>query len=694
LKKFCFPQYNKRIIVLSAIFFNGFVPEEDCGINTTKHIIRKLTQKIEQNREDFSHFNIVRMREAIRYLSPEKLEIFVKIPFLLHINDPRFPGFSDTKAAAHGIWNFEESGFFKEVVKTRLFPKSITETCQVENSCILGLYHIGSLGTFTQSSGSDFDYWVIIDKKNFSKERYDHLEKKLDDILKYCRETYHQEVSFFIMDQKEICRNHYAPFDGKESLSAPKIFLKEEFYRTFLMIAGKIPLWSVLPDIETDAAMNMDAMTAQILSMYEDLMDLGTISALPEEDILKGLLWHVCKSKEDPVKALIKATMIFSYGYGQTVSKTLLCEKIKHTYAKAGIDDYAADPYKMLFDRILEFHEKDEPAALNLIKNAIFFRLTEYPNVKMPENDTPKRALLNKYIRDWKLNKNQVGKLLSYTEWSESEKLLLEQTIVNRLAQMYNRALKSIHDSQKVFENPAEKRNWTILKNKIKHRLKKAPEKIPECSTYLHRQKMIDLDIVQGSDLWVLNAKNTSGRRLDSVYKHSSFLGVLGWIFENELYRRHTSSINIHMAPWLFESTDQPIETDKIYMSFAPFKPLSDDIFLNDAVWSKMIVAVFFDITVKKGDLIKTELLVSNTWGELFLDVLEFGSGEDRTLRTRKIAKKMSKYQADELKIAVFQISETHDPDIVYQIKKEYNNLTNSVNIQMLKRKKLYLDKL
>ena len=112
-----------------------------------------------------------------------------------------------------------------------------------------------------------------------------------------------------------IKNNCYAPFKGEETLTASKVFLKEEFYRTFLMIAGKIPVWSVLPgpqELKINTALNTNGITAQILSMHEDLIDLGQVNSIPIEDVLKGLLWHICKFRSDPVKVLIKATMIWS----------------------------------------------------------------------------------------------------------------------------------------------------------------------------------------------------------------------------------------------------------------------------------------------------------------------------------------------------------------------------------------------
>ncbi len=74
------------------------------------------------------------------------------------------------------------------------------------------------------------------------------------------------------MDKKGIKLNCYAPFKGEETLTVPKIFLKEEFYRTYLMLAGKIPVWSVLPDFnitQSSTGLNEEGITSQILSMHD-----------------------------------------------------------------------------------------------------------------------------------------------------------------------------------------------------------------------------------------------------------------------------------------------------------------------------------------------------------------------------------------------------------------------------------------
>ncbi len=640
---------------------------------------------------------MVRMREAIRYLTPEKLEIFIKIPFLLHINSPEYPGYTEPDISSHGIWNFENSGFYKEAANTSLFPKSIIETAGQDTPSILGLYHIGSLGTFTQSKGSDFDFWIMIDKKKFPKKRFDCFENRLDAILKYCREAYQQEVTFYVMDQKDIRNNCYSLFDDQETLDAPRIFLKEEFYRTFLMIAGKIPLWCVLPDfhdIEKNQGMNMDGITAQVLSMYDDLMDLGRISAIPMEDVLKGLLWHICKSEYDPVKAIIKATMIFSYGFGDGNHRRLLCDKIKEGYEKAGIDDFSVDPYKLLFDQILEFQATKDPRGLNLIKNAIFFRLCEYPDVIIPEQGTPKRNLLEKYIRLWKLNQNQVGKLLSYPSWSESEKLLLEKALIQRLAQMYNHALKETERQKTILDFGKEKRNWIMLKNKTRARLNKNPGKIPECSTYMKRRRYSHHRIIKRKDFWELNVRLESGQDIDNLYQHSNLLGVLGWILENHLYNRHMATMTIESDLNLFESVNDPVDPDKLYLAFQPLKPLSDKNFEQDLLVEKILVLILYHRLGQKTFISNAEFLISNTWGELFFDKISFPSQSSRNEQCREMAELMAGYSHKNLRLYIYQYSDCHDPEIVYELKKAYSRIAFEVQDILESQKKPYLDRL
>ena len=327
---------------------------------------------------------------------------------------------------------------------------------------------------------------------------------------------------------------------------------------------------------------------------------------------------------------------------------------------------------------------------LNLIKNAIFFRLCEYPDVKMPKENVPKRHLLDKYIRTWKLSKDQVEKLLSYSTWSESEKLLLEKTFIQRLAQMYNHAMQKTKKTKHLLDMETEKRNWAILRNKTRERLQKSSKKIPECSTYLKRRNILHLDIIKKLDSWELNVLIQAGQRIDRLYKHSHLLGVLGWVFENQLYRKHTATMVLDTDLKLFKAGNKPIDMDKIYMAFQPLKPLSDSCYEQDSSWSKMMILLLYD----KNSINKAEFLISNTWGELFFDTIDFVPKINKEDHCIQIADFMLKYSGQSPRFFLYQFSAAHDPKIVYQLKKAYNDLADTDRKTMRTKKKSYLDRL
>ncbi|WDP92579.1 MAG: class I adenylate cyclase [Desulfobacter sp.] len=656
-----------------------------------------LAAKLEKMKSAFSNYNVVRMREALRYLSGPKLKLFIQIPFLIHVNQPKYPGFVPGKPEACGIYNFENSGFCKEGLKQGQMPAAaLPRESASQDPGILGLYHIGSLGTFTQSPQSDFDYWVIIDKTRFTEKRYYNLEKKLNHIVKYSREEFDQEVTFFIMDQADISRDCYAGFDTPETMIAPKLFLKEEFYRTFLMIAGKIPLWTILPGNMPKGAytrlVDRLSQSRELSPLLKDFIDLGKVEIPEQKEILQGLSWHICKSREDPVKALIKATMILSHSAGKETDTMLLCDELKQGFSDAGIDDYEGDPYKIVFDRVLSFHEAHDPEGLSLIKNAIFFRLCEYPNVKIPEPGSPKKQLLDRYIRTWNLTPAQVRKLVSYPDWAEEEKRLLDTTFIKRLAQMYRQADQETPPTDDS-PDPILERNLKILTHKVLERLNTSQNKIPASSNYLTRQAFeFFLFREQPPGEWALSGYLAGGAREITLYRSRTLLGLVGWMIENRLYHRNKAHIKVDVKRKLFESRDDSVSADALYLALQPVKPLSDDGFEHPARWTKIMVLLTAGDT--DGGISRIELLAVNSWGEMFEDQLRLDTTDKLTHRYKTIADKINQYKGEAVRLFFYQLSERRDPDAVYEIKQllAARFLTNRPDTPV--RKRPLLDKL
>lgn len=631
-----------------------------------------LAAKLTRMKAAFSNYNVVRMREALRYLSEPKLELFIKIPFLIHINHPQFEGYVPEAPEACGIYNFKNSGFYKAVLDMEEVPGDILETqTDIKDPCVLGFYHIGSLGTFTQSAQSDFDYWVIIDRTGFTEQRYYNFEKKLNHIVKFARENFDQEVTFFIMDQADIRKDCYAGFEEPETMIAPKLFLKEEFYRTFLMIAGKIPIWTILPanmpQGTYDRLVGHLFRQPELAFLLKDFLDLGKVEMPSVKDIYQGIRWHICKSKEDPVKALLKATMILSHITNEKDSAMLLCDQLKQKFAKAGIDDCESDPYKIVFDRVLHYHQVHAPDGLKLIKTAIFFRLCGYPKVRLPEPGSPKKQLIDKYIRTWNVPSSQVKKLISYPNWPEQGKQLLDSTLIQRLAGMY----EQISAKGKAIEKnlpPAEQRNMKILNNKVKERLNKEAGKIPSSSNFLTRHSFPFLSIKENSmGEWILSAALSNTIHDSVLHTSKTFLGLMGWIMENRLYQRDKTQIKLKTRLKLYESKAQAVSTDALYLIMQPVKPLFDGCFEYDARWTKIVILLVCPSA--RCGVTQVELLALNSWGELFLDLLRLDTEGVLDDRYRKIADKINQYAGEEIRLFFFQMAQNRDENAVYGIK-------------------------
>lgn len=648
---------------------------------------------LDQRRKAFSNYNTVRMREAIRYLTAEKFKLFLKIPFLLHINARGYPGFVETFSTAHGIYNFNKSGFYKTALSQQIFPKSIQEYIKVQKPMISAIYHIGSLGTFTQGPGSDFDYWVMVDKKQYNPEKHAALKKKLDGIVKYSREKYDQQVTFFIMDTHITADAAKRSETQDDMIAIPRIFLQEEFYRTYLMIAGKIPLWSLLPESFSDKY-EQQRFTTQALSTHRDIIDIGPVGTIPFTDILKGLLWHICKSAEDPIKALIKSTLVFSYGFGLKEHKTLLCDKIRKGYADVGIDDYSVDPYKAVFDRILKFHECCEPDDLPLIKNAVFFRLCGYPNIKLPEKGSPKHQLLTHYIRSWKLKPNQISKLLAYTTWSESEKLLLEKTVIRRLAKMFNLAMQKAKQPERLFRTQDDRATWNILKNKTRMRLHQKDNKINSCSTFLKKQTMVRMLIEQSATSWRLLVASKDKTPRVKILVHNEFAHVFGWILENGLYRRHTAQLKGRTIYKIFDTQYRTVSFDALYVSASPVKPMSDNFFLSPPLYQKQLVFLFFNENKNRQHFFYAELLSINSWGEIFTDAIRFEPQLALPEKLNLLVKKMSQRADIGVRLFIYQFSTAYVPDIDYELKKKFEDVTRINTLSHQNPHKPYLDRI
>ncbi len=605
---------------------------------------------IRRRKSNFLSYNVSRLRELIRYLSPKKLELFDLIPFLVHVNLPGLPGYLADSATPSGIYRFNRSGFHKRALKRLRIKETESALANPSQYDIHGLYLMGSSGTIGQTGFSDFDYWLIIDKARLGGDKLSKLRIKLLEIERWSRQHYHHAVKFFSLDVEDLRNNIFSAVDKESSGSAQRTLLKEEFYRTFILIAGRIPYWAVLPSGLNERAYRswIEQSAAQGFARVdpEDFIDLGNLSSINREECLGALLWQMYKARNDPVKSLIKASLITYYFFFEN-HKSLLCDRVKDRFSERQLDSYGVDPYTIVFETIIAFLETIKDFnGLELIKACVLLRLLGYPFTSETVVDSPKKELLSRLIREWGWNEKKQHHFESYERWCEQKKRSFDEQLFQKLIYFYELILGSRDKAVRPFE--MARSDLKTLSNQVAVWYHKKPGKLPWCSTWL-RLKSHNMAILiscrtnpTAGTVWCAHTETPMGNDDENaLYIGQRLLEVLGWIFLNGFHNRPNASLvfqpNTCSIP--------PQRAKKLCALVCQFLAEETPDTIAGGSWDKMIVFVKGNRSVVGRPLLASaDILVKNSSGEIYFRPLDLGSIENHLLQCYNISNVMWDY--------------------------------------------------
>lgn len=584
---------------------------------------------IMSRRSAFSAYNISRVRELIRGLPPRKYKLFQQIPLWLHLNRPRTPGFVSDIRVPFGIYRFHETGFWKKVLSDLKLPEKKLRPFLSSRQHIQGLYLMGSSGTLAQTHASDFDYWVVLRQEEMDPAGRALLARKLKSIETYCRQRYGQAVTFFILDERQVRENEFDVMDEESSGSAQKTLLKEEFYRTFIMIAGRIPFWAVLPpgldDRQYRTRIDAALKGRHLRFLPEDYIDLGNLATLDRDESLGAILWQIYKSRHSPAKSLLKAALITQYFFSE--EEGFLCDTIKARFCEGNSPGSLLDPYALMFEKGLSLFENlEDEAGLSLLKSCIFLRLSGEKSFLPVSGETPREALLQQYIRKWAWDDRQVRRMSRYRQWPEMEKLRFERNIFGKISSLYELVLKGRGQADAAVQMTG--RDLAILTNRIAGYFRREAGKIPHCSAHARRNASDIAFIVggrcreNGRSEWSVfgNEEQRSVGRDAFFFRGPELLKTAGWLILNGFYTGKKSRVTFQ-AETLCEATGgQARRFVKGVCELLGNEPPSYE---QPPAWTGVAVCLQRSEGGEGALPEQADFLVRNTWGELFFDTLE-----------------------------------------------------------------------
>ena len=385
--------------------------------------------------------NAARINYFNQFATPGARKCFLAVPVFLHFNNSRLPGYIDGVDQPFRLQGFESSIFQGYAQKAFGFDESGKSAfSRLQGMAVDSLLLMGSCASIGHISTSDLDYWVCFDHQAAGQEMTRLLRGKCDAITKWAAERNQCEVNFYFVDPKDVAANRfYSPGKNTEGEAAP-LFLKDEFYRTFLLCTGKIPFWVAVPPNATEAQYQRAA--AQLCQADSDearFVDMGYPTTPPPKDYMAAALWLSTKSDADPFKALLKIVLILEQvASGFTVP--LLCNIVKNQLFQAGKEDLPVDHYQIMIDRVLVFAQAHLPDDLRrLVQKAALLKIIDPLDAEPPRGDNPKGRYIISLLKDWGWPGEERAASLSYHTWPLKEKIELGKRLKAALQQIYSK---------------------------------------------------------------------------------------------------------------------------------------------------------------------------------------------------------------------------------------------------------------
>ncbi len=311
-------------------------------------------QNLTQVRRRFLRINADRLQRTRLSLNHQQDNFLTALPLLFHCNHPMLPGFVSHNTVA-GICGHKPDK--TEINCGKALARSFHLAGGYHGDDIWAIFLMGSVGTLAQSSHSDFDIWLC-HKPGLERAALQELEQKCQRISQWAK-TLRLDVHFFLMDNEAFRAGAQLNLDAESSGSAQRFLLLDEFYRTALHLAGRLPLWWFIP---ASQEANYDERARELLHKRflqpESVLDFGPVSRIPDGEFIGAGIWQLYKAIGSPYKSALKLLLLEAYVHAYPAITPLALDYKQLVYGRdLPINDL--DPYLLVYRRIARYLEED-----------------------------------------------------------------------------------------------------------------------------------------------------------------------------------------------------------------------------------------------------------------------------------------------------------------------------------------------
>jgi adenylate cyclase class 1 len=438
-------------------------PDLDEGID------RKV---LSQLRARFLALNAGRLARANEGLSSRQQSVLTLLPLFFHVNHPLLPGYVSGSTPA-GVSHYEpEASTLTEAQRlTRSFsykPRRGTAPDPIH-----GIFLMGSLGTLAQADQSDMDVWVCHDSA-LSPEAVQDLRKKCQ-ALEAWAATMGAEAHFFLIDpERFVLGERDAQLSAEDCGTTQHYLLLDEFYRTAIWLAGRTPLWWLVPVYEeTRYSDYTHTLLSKRFIRADEILDLGNMAHIPPGEFIGAGLWQLFKGIESPYKSVLKLLLTEVYA-SEHPRVQCLSMRLKQAVFANHTDLDELDPYMMVYRRIEEYlRARGETERLELVRRSLYLKVNKkLTGPSRTRTHSWQRTLLERLTQEWHWDERQLALLDSRSQWkvrqvsSERRALVTELNFSYRFLTHFARTQNAISSITKRDLNVLGRRLYATFERK------------------------------------------------------------------------------------------------------------------------------------------------------------------------------------------------------------------------------------
>lgn len=374
--------------------------------------------------------------ERVRHSLTPRQQLFVELlPLLFHVNHPLMPGYV-TKDTPSGVSGYapNQRTLLAATKQARTFPVVKRAVRTVD---IYGIYLMGSSGSIGYSIGSDLDVWIC-HRPELDDKQLERLREKCHGIIRWSAKL-GLEVHLYPLVAEDFYTSKSLSTSIEDDGKIQTHFLLDEFYRTGLLVAGRYPLWWLVPPrFEDDYASYVTVLKSRRFVKPYEFLDFGPVANFPPEEFLSAALWQLSKSIVSPNKSLLKVLLLESYAK-QYPQANLLSLRYKSTVYSGKTELDAVDPYILLWEEVESYlRSKGDFERLELSRRCFYSKVHEPLSQQSSAAAVSwRRRLLRKLVDQWGWDKSYTRSQDDRDEWKIDRVLAERRAVTTALTAVY-----------------------------------------------------------------------------------------------------------------------------------------------------------------------------------------------------------------------------------------------------------------